>query len=112
MEYLADFFAGAFLCNCLPHLIAGLQGAPFPTPFAKPRGVGLSSALTNFYWSLFNLLVGAGLCAAFPVPAQLSLATLAFAAGVVSLGSYLAVHFSAVRKARNPFESAAKPWPE
>ena len=109
MEYLAHFFAGAFLCNCLPHLVAGLQGAPFPTPFAKPRGVGLSPALTNFYWGLFNLLLGAGLCIAFPVRAELSLSTLAFAAGVVSLGSYVAVHFSAVHKTRDPLQAAANP---
>ncbi len=36
MDYIAVFFAGAFLCNSLPHLACGLSGAPFPTPFAKP----------------------------------------------------------------------------
>jgi len=42
MSYAVIFFAGAFLCNCIPHLCAGLQGMPFPTPFAKPRGIGKS----------------------------------------------------------------------
>lgn len=45
MIHLAPFFAGAFLCNALPHLAAGLQGRPFPTPFATPHGVGDSPPL-------------------------------------------------------------------
>jgi len=59
MNYVAVFFAGAILCNCIPHLTAGLQGVPFPTPFARPRGVGTSSPFANFLWGAFNL--GAGL---------------------------------------------------
>ena len=58
MNYAATFLAGAFLCNCIPHLGAGLQGIPFPTPFAKPRGIGNSSPLVNFLWGVFNLCVG------------------------------------------------------
>jgi hypothetical protein len=42
MIYLALFFAGAFLCNAIPHLAAGTMGMPFPTPFARPRGIGNS----------------------------------------------------------------------
>ncbi|HEY4169248.1 MAG TPA: hypothetical protein VGM96_20835 [Reyranella sp.] len=30
MIWIALFFAGAFLCNSLPHLAAGLQRRPFP----------------------------------------------------------------------------------
>lgn len=39
MIYVTLFFAGVFLCNAVPHLAAGLQGQPFPTPFARPRGM-------------------------------------------------------------------------
>ena len=53
MHYVAAFFAGAFLCNCIPHLDCGLRGAPFPTPFAKPRGIGDSSPLINVLWGFF-----------------------------------------------------------
>jgi hypothetical protein len=67
MEYVCHFFAGAFLCNCIPHLVAGLQGAPFPTPFAKPRGVGNSSPPVNFLWGSFNLPAGVALLSAPPV---------------------------------------------
>ena len=34
--YLARFFAGAFLANTVPHFVSGVQGRPFPSPFASP----------------------------------------------------------------------------
>jgi hypothetical protein len=43
MSFFTLFIAGAFLCNAMPYLTSGLQGTPFPTPFAKPPGVGDSS---------------------------------------------------------------------
>ncbi len=58
MTYVALFFAGAFLCNCIPHLAAGLMGMPFPSPFAKPSGKGDSLPLVNFLWGAFNLIAG------------------------------------------------------
>ena len=57
MAYLGLFFAGMFLCNALPHLLKGVQGETFYTPWAKPRGVGKSSALENVLWGCGNLLV-------------------------------------------------------
>jgi len=51
-------FAGAFLTNAVPHLVSGLMGRPFQSPFAKPPGQGLSSSLVNALWGCFNLLVG------------------------------------------------------
>lgn len=50
MKFVAFFLAGALLCNGIPHLSSGLTGSPFPTPFAKPRGVGASPPLVNFFW--------------------------------------------------------------
>src|SRR5258707_15619629 len=58
MHYVLTLFAGAFLCNCIPHLSSGLRGAPFPTPFARPRGVGDSPPFLNFLWGSFNLFIG------------------------------------------------------
>ena len=55
--YLASFFAGVFLANALPHLVYGIAGDRFPTPFAKPPGKGLSSPTVNVLWSLANLVV-------------------------------------------------------
>ena len=57
-NYLAAFFAGAFLANAIPHLVKGICGDPFPTPFAKPPGKGLSSPPVNAAWALFNLVAG------------------------------------------------------
>jgi hypothetical protein len=57
------FFAGAFLTNAIPHLVSGLMGRPFQSPFAKPPGKGLSSSTVNFLWGFFNLAVGYGLVA-------------------------------------------------
>ena len=46
-QYIAGFFAGAFLTNVVPHFVNGISGNAFPTPFANPPGQGLSSPLTN-----------------------------------------------------------------
>ena len=53
--YVAYFFGGAFLSNCMPHLISGVLGRAFQTPFAKPPGKGLSSSTVNVLWGFFNL---------------------------------------------------------
>jgi hypothetical protein len=57
-HYVAYFFGGAFLANTLPHLMNGISGHPFQSPFATPPGQGLSSASVNVLWGLFNLAVG------------------------------------------------------
>lgn len=57
-HYLAYFFGGLFLANALPHLGNGISGHSFQSPFASPPGVGLSSAMVNVLWGLFNLAVG------------------------------------------------------
>jgi hypothetical protein len=55
---LNGFFAGAFLTNAIPHLVSGLMGRPFQTPWAKPRGAGQSSSTSNVLWGFCNLFVG------------------------------------------------------
>ncbi|MGA2649234.1 MAG: hypothetical protein ABSF28_01865 [Terracidiphilus sp.] len=50
------FFGGAFLANSLPHLLNGISGMPFQSPFAKPPGQGLSSAPVNVVWGFVNLV--------------------------------------------------------
>jgi hypothetical protein len=56
-DYLSYFFGGAFLANTLPHLINGISGNPFQSPFSKPPGQGLSSSTVNVLWGFFNLAV-------------------------------------------------------
>jgi len=56
-HYVAWFFGGAFLANTLPHLINGISGNAFQSPFASPPGQGLSSSTVNIVWGIFNLVV-------------------------------------------------------
>jgi hypothetical protein len=55
---MSYFFGGAFLANAVPHLVSGMMGRPFQSPFAKPPGQGLSSSTVNVLWGFFNLVVG------------------------------------------------------
>lgn len=55
---LSYFFGGVLLTNAVPHMANGLMGRPFQTPFAKPPGKGLSSAMANVFWGFLNLAVG------------------------------------------------------
>jgi hypothetical protein len=55
--YVSYFFGGAFLANSIPHLVNGISGRPFQSPFAKPPGQGLSSSTVNVLWGLFNLAI-------------------------------------------------------
>jgi hypothetical protein len=57
-HYFSGFWAGIFLANFVPHVIKGSAGDPFPTPFAKPPGKGLSSPLVNVLWAQLNLVIG------------------------------------------------------
>jgi hypothetical protein len=58
IHYLAYFGGGAFLVNAVPHLVSGVMGRPFQSPFATPSGKGLSSSTVNVLWGVFNLAVG------------------------------------------------------
>lgn len=100
VSYVAWFFGGAFLCNCLPHLVAGLQGVPFPTPFAVPRGIGNSSPLVNFLWGGFNFAVGSYLLSIYPIAIGPNVGCAVVAAGALALGVYLSIHFGHVRRGR------------
>jgi hypothetical protein len=51
------FFAGVFLANAIPHLVSGMMGQPFQSPFGKPPGKGLSSSTVNVLWGFFNAVV-------------------------------------------------------
>jgi hypothetical protein len=54
---IAYFFGGAFLANTIPHLVKGVSGSEFQSPFASPPGEGLSSSMVNVLWGMFNLVV-------------------------------------------------------
>lgn len=92
MVYLLMFVAGALLCNSLPHLISGLRGERFFTPWSLPRGSGMSSAFENFLWGAGNLLIAVFLItrtATQDVPHGL----VAIAAGFLLTGAALSILF-------------------
>jgi hypothetical protein len=55
---LSYFFGGALLANAIPHVVSGMTGRSFQTPFAKPPGQGLSSSIVNVLWGFFNVVFG------------------------------------------------------
>jgi hypothetical protein len=57
-HYVSYFFGGAFFANAVPHLVSGMMGRPFQSPFAKPPGEGLSSSTVNVLWGAFNIAAG------------------------------------------------------
>lgn len=59
----AYFFGGVFVTNAIPHVVSGLTGRAFQSPFAKPPGRGLSSSRVNFFWGFANLVVAWALIA-------------------------------------------------
>jgi hypothetical protein len=92
--HLVSYFVGGmFLANTVPHLVAGISGSPFESPFASPPGEGLSSALVNVLWGLFNLAVG------YVLIVRVGRFDLRRTAHVIALGGGVAL--TAARHARN-----------
>jgi hypothetical protein len=96
-DYIACFFAGAFLANAVPHFVHGISGDRFPTPFASPPGKGLSSPTVNVVWALFNLVVGCVLSRIEKVSGGSSLVLVLFFAGIAAISTWLSVHFTGKR---------------
>jgi len=92
-NYIACFFAGAFLANFVPHFVHGISGDPFPSPFAKPPGKGMSSAPVNMLWGLFNLAVGYVLFRVGGVWGGGDSALVVFFAAIVLMSTMMSVQF-------------------
>ena len=97
VHYLVGFLAGGFFCNSIPHLASGLRGEPFPSPFAKPPGVGDSSPCVNFLWGTLNLIIGSALLRWFPMVAGFNLDSGLFLTGFVLIGIQCSRHFGQVK---------------
>jgi hypothetical protein len=98
MSFVVAFFAGAFLCNAIPHLTAGLRGEVFPSPFSKPHGKGPSSPLVNFLWGMLNALIGLALLIHHPFTPGINLDSAALILGVLVMGVFASLHFGRVRR--------------
>ena len=97
MNYIAVFFSGLFLINSIPHIVAGVQGISFPTPFAKPSGIGDSSPFVNFLWGFFNLLLGIYLLSKHPVKIGINLDFVTLVIGMLLIGIFSSINFGRVR---------------
>jgi len=97
--YVGWFFAGAFLTNAIPHIVQGMCGNRFQTPFASPRGAGESSAVVNVLWGFCNLAIGGVLLYIFlpQLPPPWPLCVVALIGGLI-IALYLARRFGRVRK--------------
>jgi hypothetical protein len=89
----ACFFSGAFLANAVPHFVHGISGDPFPSPFAKPPGKGLSSPTVNVVWALLNLVVAYLLLNLGELSRHNSLSLVLFFAGAAALSIAMSIHF-------------------
>jgi len=98
MSFVAIFFAGAFLCNAMPHLTAGLRGEVFPSPFSTPHGKGPSSPLVNFLWGMLNALTGLALLVHHSFAPGVNVDSAALLVGVLVMGAFTSVHFGRVRR--------------
>lgn len=93
-NYVACFFAGAFLANVVPHFVHGISGDRFPTPFAHPPGRGLSSPTVNVVWALFNLCIGYELYKTGKVSGEIGLPLIVFFAGIAAISLILSIRFA------------------
>jgi hypothetical protein len=93
-DYIACFFAGAFLANAVPHFVHGISGDRFPSPFAHPPGKGLSSPTVNVAWAFANLVVGGALYRVGHVSYENFWALVVFLIGAAALSLMLSVQFA------------------
>lgn len=94
LHLVSYFFGGMFCVNAIPHLVSGLMGRPFQSPFAKPPGKGLSSSTVNVVWGLANVAISYLLIiqvGAFDIHAVNHVA--AFGVGAVLISLMTARHF-------------------
>lgn len=97
------FFGGALLANAIPHVVSGMMGRPFQSPFAKPPGEGHSSSTVNVLWGFLNLLAGYGLvCKVGDFNLRDALDVAALGAGAFAIALFSARHFGRFNGGNTP----------
>ena len=103
LDLTAYFFGGAFLTNAIPHAVSGLMGEPFQSPFATPRGEGLSTSSVNILWGFFNLVVGYWLvCRVGDFALRETADVAALGLGGLLMGLFVARHFGRFHGGNQP----------
>jgi hypothetical protein len=101
--YLSLFFGGAFLTNAVPHVVSGVMGKPFQSPFAKPPGQGYSSSTVNVLWGFFNIAIGYALtCRAGVFDLRNTADVAIFGAGALAIALFSARHFGRFNGGNQP----------
>lgn len=103
LHLAAYFFGGAALLNAVPHLVSGVMGRRFPSPFARPSGKGMSSAVVNVLWGFANLVIAyLLLCRVGRFDLNDIGDLVAFALGLLVIGLMGALHFGGLNEGRGP----------
>ncbi len=90
---LAYFWGGVALANSVPHLVNGISGHAFPTPFPWPSG-GVSTPVVNVLWGFFHVAIGYLLvCRVGGFDLRRIRHTAALGAGMLLMSLYLASIF-------------------
>jgi hypothetical protein len=100
---LAYFGGGATFINAVPHIVSGVMGRPFQSPFAKPPGKGLSSSAVNMIWGFANLVITYGLvCHVGDFDLRAIPDAAAFGLGILLAGVGLARNFGRLHGGNSP----------
>ncbi|MEQ5842289.1 hypothetical protein BWP39_24340 [Paraburkholderia acidicola] len=100
------FFGGAVLANAVPHLVSGLMGKPFQSPFATPRGEGFSSSTVNALWGFLNLIIGYLLvCRVGDFNLGSTVDVIALGLGILGMSLFAARHFGRFNGGNTPEHS-------
>jgi hypothetical protein len=103
------FFGGLFLCNAIPHFVSGVMGHPFQSPFATPRGEGLSTSTINVLWGFFNLAVAYPLlCRVGDFDLRCTAHVMALGLGFLLMGLFGAHHFGRFHGGNSPAGSSVR----
>ena len=103
LSLVSYFFGGIFFSNAIPHLVSGMMGRAFQSPFANPPGQGLSSATVNVFWGWLNVVIGY-LLVLHVGDFQLRSTpdVLALASGALCISSFSARHFGRFHGGNTP----------
>ena len=100
---LAYFAGGLVLTNAVPHVVSGTMGRAFQSPFAKPRGQGLSSSRINMAWGFFNLIIAYLLiCRVGDFGLRATEDVVSLGLGMLLSGLFLAGHFGRFNGGNTP----------
>ena len=103
LSLLSYVLGGAFLANAVPHVVSGVMGKPFQSPFAKPPGEGLSSSTVNVLWGFLNLVVGYVLvCRIGDFELRDTFDVVALGAGAFVIALFSARHFGRFNGGNHP----------